>query len=77
LKVVEELAGIGIPYFAANGQRVVMKLARDRRAHAVKSAEAVAAVAASGLSFACQTAPLWPRKVPILFCDSKQKVDPA
>jgi hypothetical protein len=32
----------------------------------VKSADAVAAVAASGLSFACHTAPLWPRKVPIL-----------
>lgn len=28
------------------------------RAHAVKSAEAVAAVAASGLSLACHTAPL-------------------
>lgn len=40
----------------------------DRRAYAVKSADAVAAVAASGLSLACQTAPLWPRKVPILRC---------
>jgi hypothetical protein len=35
-------------------------------AHAVKSAEPVAAVDVSWLSFACQTAPLWPMKVPIL-----------
>lgn len=35
-------------------------------AYAVKSAEAVAALEASGLNLACQTAPLWPMKVPIL-----------
>ena len=34
--------------------------------YAVKSADAVAALRESGLSLACQTAPLWPMKVPIL-----------
>lgn len=34
--------------------------------YAVKSADAVAAVDASWLSFACHTAPLWPMNVPIL-----------
>lgn len=35
--------------------------------YAVKSADAVAAFEASGLNLACQTAPLWPMNVPILF----------
>lgn len=43
-------------------------------AHAVKSAEAVAAVDASGLSFACHTAPLCPRNVPILLSIYQYKV---
>lgn len=34
--------------------------------YAEKSAAAVAAIAASAESRACQTAPLWPRNVPIL-----------
>lgn len=34
--------------------------------YAEKSAAAVAAMAASADSRDCQTAPLWPRKVPIL-----------
>lgn len=37
------------------------------KTYAVKSAEAVAALEASGLNLACQTAPLWPMKVPILY----------
>lgn len=36
------------------------------QAYAVKSADAVAALEASGLNRACQTAPLCPIKVPIL-----------
>jgi len=36
------------------------------RAYAEKSAAAVAEMAASAESLACHTAPLWPRKVPIL-----------
>ena len=35
-------------------------------AYAVKSADAVAALLAFGLSRACHTAPLWPINVPIL-----------
>ena len=35
--------------------------------YAEKSADPVAAIVASAESLACQTAPLWPRKVPILF----------
>lgn len=35
-------------------------------AYAEKSAAAVAEMAASAESLACQTAPLWPRNVPIL-----------
>lgn len=36
------------------------------KAYAEKSAAAVAEMAASAESLACQTAPLWPRNVPIL-----------
>lgn len=36
------------------------------KSYAVKSADAVAALDASGLNLACHTAPLWPMKVPIL-----------
>ena len=39
----------------------------------MKSAEAVAALAASGLNLACQTAPLCPMKVPILQVKSDMK----
>lgn len=41
-----------------------------RSTYAVKSADAVAALLAFGLSRACHTAPLWPMKVPILMAVS-------
>ena len=53
-----------VPYFperllAIAANQIYMKT------YAEKSAEAVAASEASEESLACQTAPLWPKKVPI------------
>lgn len=49
-----------VPYFAVRRPCVslVLHLAGDDEAYAVKSADAVAALEASGLNLACQTAPL-------------------
>lgn len=66
LESIKELAGVGIPDFPANGLVELSQRQVIVGAYAVKSAEAVAALEASGLNLACQTAPLCPMKVPIL-----------
>jgi hypothetical protein len=67
LKSPKSFAGMGIPNFPrrinVSGD---LQLALEF-IYAVKSAAAVAAKAASGERRACQTAPLCPKKVPILF----------
>lgn len=61
---------MGVPDFAAFGVTLVLgkrgSVTEDKRAYAEKSAEPVAARVASVERRACQTAPLWPMKVPIL-----------
>jgi hypothetical protein len=64
---VEDVAGVRVPDFAERQQSSAELIdTSDESTHAVKSALADAARAASGgHSLVLQTAPLWPRKVPI------------
>ena len=56
LKRIEQLARVGVPNFAMQMSAVLCSVRENT--HAVKSADAVAALQVSGLSLACQTAPL-------------------
>lgn len=70
----QELTGMSVPDFAMSSLlenvHTIFKQdapwADEETTYAVKSADAVAALEASGLNLACQTAPLCPMKVPIL-----------
>lgn len=61
---VQRLTRIGIPDFPSDFVNI-RSIAWKEAAYAVKSALPDAALEASGESFVLQTAPLWPRKVPI------------
>ena len=67
LKTVQKLASVCVPNLPEMRDGLVRLCATEKdKTYAVKSADAVAALEASGLSLACQTAPLWPMNVPIL-----------
>lgn len=71
LQCVQTFACVGVPDLAVSGVEISISLWGMVWGfpYAEKSAAAVAEMAASAESLACHTAPLWPRKVPILGSD--------
>ena len=67
LESVEAFTGVSVPDLAVKKTMLALVVNdTGKKAYAEKSAEAVAARVASLERRACQHAPLWPMKVPIL-----------